>query len=164
MYYWSVVSKTKQETVVSISNKECLVPSARRKLEPNKFQYLTIGLYLTDICFLWFSSIVDSGSRKWWINQGLSKNLGALNKCSSLASEGDVSCGQYMYKSNTDSKHSLFNTTQQVYFVSFVTSLLWKGNDHNEDMGRIVTAENHVDKNVRTFVASLLPFCLVMLV
>jgi membrane peptidoglycan carboxypeptidase len=73
-----------------------------------------------------------------------------------------------MYKSTTDGKQGLFNTTQQVTFVLFVTSfyslLLWKGNDHNEDMGRIVTAKNHVDKNVRTFVASLLPLCLVMLV
>ena len=168
MYYSSVVCKTRQETVVPISTNKCLIPSARRKLEPNKLQYLTIGLYRTDICFLWFSFILDSGSRKWWINQGQPKHLGALYKYSSLAYECDVSCGQYMYKSTTDGKQGLFNTTQQVTFVLFVTSfyslLLWKGNDHNEDMGRIVTAKNHVDKNVRTFVASLLPLCLVMLV
>jgi hypothetical protein len=168
MYYSSVVSKFRQGIFVPISSNKCLIPNIRRKLEPNKLKYLTIGSYLTDICFLWFSFIVDSGSRKWWINQGLSINLGALYKYSSLAYEGDVPCGQYIYNCNTDSTHSLSKTTQQVTFVLFVTSLyfllLWKGNDHNEDMGRIVTAKNHVDKNVRTFVASLLPLCSVMLV
>jgi hypothetical protein len=137
-------------------------------VETKKFKYLAIGLYLTDICFLWFSFIVESGSRKWWNNQGLSKNLGALYKYSTLAYEGDVPCGQYMCKNKTDSKDNLFKTTQQVTFVFFVTSfcflLLWKGNDHKEDMVRIVTAKNRVDRNVRTFVASLSPLCLVMLV
>lgn len=168
MHYSSVFSKTRQGIFVPISTNKCLIPSSRRKLEPNKLKYLTIGSYLTDICFLWFSFIVDSGSRKWWINQGLSKNLGAFYKYSSLPYEGNVPCGQYMYNTNTDSKHSLFNTTQQVTFVLFVTSfyslLLWKGNDRNEDMDRIVIAKNHLDKNVRTFVASLLLLCLVILV
>lgn len=168
MYYSSVVSKTGRETVVPISTNKCLIPSARRKLQPNNLQYLTIGLSRTDICFLWFSLIIDSGSRKWWNNQGLSKNLGPLYKHPTSAYEGDVSCGQYMYKVNKDSKHSSFNTNQQVTFVLFVTSshllLLWNGNDRNEDMVQIVTAKNRVDKNVRTFVASLLPLCLVMLV
>lgn len=168
MHYSSVVSKSRQAIVLPISANKCLVLSTRRKLEPNKLKYLTIILYLTDICFLRFSFVVDSGSRKWWINQGLSKNLGALYKYTSLAHEGDVPCGQYVHNSHTDSKHTLFNTTQQVTCVLFVTSfcslLLWKGNDHNEDMGRIVTAKNRVDKNVGTFVASLLPLCLVMLV
>ena len=168
MFHSSAVSKTRQGTVVPISTNKCLIPSTRRKLEPNKLKYLTIGLNRTHICFLWFSFIVDSGSRKWWVNQGLSKTLGAVYKCSSLAYEGDVPCGQYMYKCNTDSKHSLFNTSQEVTCVLFVTSfyssLLWKENGHNEDMARIVTAKNRVDKNVRTFAASLLPSCLVMLV
>jgi len=168
IYYSSFVPKSRQRTVVPISSNKCLIPSTRRKVETNKLKYMTIGSYLTDTCFLWFSFIVDSGSRKWWINQGLSKNLGALYKYSSLAYEGDVPCGQYMYNNNTDSKDSLFNKTQQFTFVFFVTSfysfLLWKGNGHKEDMVRIVTAKNHVDKNVRTFVASLLPLCLVILV
>lgn len=168
MYCSSVVTKSKQGIVVPISSNKCLITSTRRKLESNKLNYLTIGSYLIDICFLWFSFIVDSGSRKWWINQGLTKNLGALYKYSTLANEGDVPCGQCMYNSNTDRKLCLFNTTQQVTFVLLVTSLfsllLWKGNDHNVDMVRIVTAKNHVGKNVRTFVASLLPLCLVILV
>jgi hypothetical protein len=163
-----VFSKYRQRIVVPISINNLLIPSIRKTLEAKKLKYLTIGLCLTDICFLWFGFIVDSGSRKWWINQGLSKNLGALYKYSSLAYEGDVLCGQYMYKTNTDSKDSLSNTTQQVTFIFFVTSfgsfLLWKGNDHKEDMVRIVTARNRVDKNVGTFVGNLLPLCLVMLV
>jgi hypothetical protein len=168
MYYSSVISKSRQIIFVPISSCKCLIPSRRRNLESNKLKYLTIGSHLTDICFLWFRFIVDSGSRKWWINQGLSKNLGSFYKYLSSTYEGNVPCGQYKYNTNTDSKHGLFNTTQQVTFVLFVTSfyslLLWKGNDHNEDMDRIVTAKNHVDRNVRTFVASLLPLCLVMLV
>jgi len=168
MYYSSVVSKTRQEIVVSISKIKCLIRNIRRKLEPNKLKYLTIDSYLTYICFLRFSFIVDSGSRKWWIDQGLWKSLGALYKYSSLAYVGDVPCGQYINNSNTDSKHSLFNTTQKVTIVllvaSFCSLLLWKGNDHSEDMGRIVTAKNHVEKNLGNFVASLLPLCLVMLV
>jgi hypothetical protein len=168
MCYLLLVSRSRQGIFILISTSKCLIQSTRRNLVPNKLKYLTIGSYLTDIYFLWFSFIVDSGSRKWWINQGLSKNLGALCKYSTLVYEGDVPCGQCVYKSNRDSKHSLLATTQQVTFVLFVTSfyslLLWKGNDHNEDMGRIGTAKNRMDKNVRTFVESLLPSCLVMLV
>jgi hypothetical protein len=173
MYYSPGASKPRQGIFVPIvTNKRLIICFAiinsRRKLEPNKLKDLTTGLYFTDICFLWFSFVVDGGSRKWWINQGLSKNLGVLYKYSSLAYEGDVPCRQYMCSSNKDGKHSLFNTAAQVTFVLFVSSfysfLLWKGNDQHEDMGRIVTAKNHVGKNVRTIVASLLPLCLVMLV
>ena len=168
MYYSSVVSKSKQGNFAPFATNKCLISTNRRKFAPNKFKYLTIGLNITDICFLWFSFIVDSGSRKWWIDQGLSKNLGALYIYSSSAYECDVRCGQYVYSVNKDRKHSLFNATKQATSVLFVTLfyplLLWKGNVHQEDMGRIVTAKNHVVKNVRTSVAISLPLCLVMLV
>jgi hypothetical protein len=168
LHYSSVVSNFKQFIVVPISTNKFLTPGTRRKLEPNKFPNLTIGLYITDIPFVWFSFPVDGGSRKWWNNQGQSKHLGVLYKYSCLVYEGDVPCGQYMHCCNKDRKHSLFNATKQITFILRVTAflhlLLWKGNDHHEDMGRIVTAKNRVDKNVRIIAASLLRLCLVMLV
>jgi hypothetical protein len=173
MYYLPVVSKPKQGIFALIATHNRLIIcfailNTRRKLKPNKLKYLTIGLCDTDICFLWFSFIVDGGSGKWWINQGLLKNLGALYKYSSLACEGDVPRGQYAYSSNKDRKHNLFNSAGQVTFLlfgtSFYSSLLWKGNVQHEDMGRIVTAKNLVGKSVRITVASLLPLCLAMLV
>jgi hypothetical protein len=166
--YCSIVSKSKQSIFVPISTNKYLIPSTRRKLEPNKFKYLTIGLYINDICLLWLSFTVDSGSRKWWINQGLSKNLGAIYKYPCLVYEGDVPCGQYLSYTNKDRKHSLFNATRQVTFVlcviSFYHLLLWKGDVEHEDMPQIVTAKNRVGKNVRIIVASLLRLCLVTLV
>jgi hypothetical protein len=167
LHHSSVVSKFKQFIFVPISTDKFLTPSTRRKLEPNKFQYLTIGPHITDIPFLGFSFPVDGGSRQWWVNQGLSNNLGALYKYSCLVHEGDVPCRQYMHCCDKDRKHSLFNATKQVTFILRVTTfpplLLWKGNDQHGDMGRIVTAEKRVGKNVRTIAESLLRFCLVML-
>ena len=176
MYFSPGVSTSRQEIFARVTTNKHLticfaILNTRRKLEPRKLKDLTIGLHLVYICVLWFSFIVDSGSRKWWINQGLSKNLGALYKHPSLACEGDVACERSTYSDNKDRKQSLFNTAKELTFVLFRYSfyrllllLLWKGNDQAEDMGRVDTANNRVDKNVRTIVASLLPLCLVMLV
>lgn len=140
--------------------------SARKKLHRHELGDLRV--YFITFCSLWSSFIVDSGSRKWWIDQGHSKNLGPVYKHLASVYEGDVSCGQCTYSNNRDRRYSFSNTAAQVQFLLFFLCfypllLLWKRNDRHEDTEAVVTARNHGDKNVRTTFASLLPLCSAML-